>query len=141
MASAMPIRQDLHGHYLSLALDARRIIDELLQLAESGQGSSAWQETLSDVVASLETAADVPQPTTSRFVFSHYEQIRTLDEVKKPEERAALTEKLKKLESHAFSQNDSKSSLYDAIDFFTNVESRALYHYRRRPGAWASASA
>ena len=140
MANGVTARQDLYGHFLSQALDARRIIDELMELAQSEAQSSGSRETLQGVIDSLEMEPALRQTPKSRFVFSHYEQICTLDEVKKPEERAALTIELKKLLLEGISPRDWKNSLYDTIDFFADVEIRALYHYRRRPGAWASAS-
>jgi hypothetical protein len=118
------------GRYLLFALRIRKLTDALIALVEEGRATPDLDEPLKEVLASLE---DAGQPTSvqslrQRGSFGHYENVVTIDEVVKAQDKAALIQKLSTV-IKSNTEEERKSSALEAIGFFDALESRALYHY------------
>jgi hypothetical protein len=73
------------GKYLIFALRIRKLTDALIALVEEGRAMADLNESLKEVLASLE---DAGKPTSvqslrQRGSFGHYENVITIDEVVK----------------------------------------------------------
>jgi hypothetical protein len=118
------------GRYLIFALRIRKLTDALIALVEEGRIAPDLDERLKEVLASLENAG---QPTSvqslrQRGSFGHYENVVTIDEVVKAQDKAALIQKLQTV-IRSNTEEDRQNSALEAIGFFDALESRALYHY------------
>lgn len=126
---------EIRDRYLSLALDARKIIDDLVVFVEEGRRPQDFQSRLQDAVESLRRASgerNIFAPLRNNLPLEHYEQIRTVEEV------AAAPGKVIEDLSHILDETadpeTTRNSAFDAIDFFYALERRALHNYNQQTG-------
>jgi hypothetical protein len=134
----MSSESDVRSRYLALALDARKVIDALIIFADKdGRREEGLDQSLQEVILSLEAVTekkDIFSPSRNHLAFSeYYEQVRTVDEALKPEERARIVEKLRTVEAQKATLEKQREDAFDAIVLLSAIESRALYYYRPQP--------
>ena len=133
----MTTESDVRSRYLALALDARKLIDALIVFVDQDRREEGLELSLQEVIESLQTLAekrDVFLPLRNRIAFSeYYEQVRTVEEALKPEERGQIVQKLLTVRSNQAEPEQQKRDAYDAIKLLSAIESRALYRYRPQP--------
>ena len=124
---------EVRDRYLSLALDARKILDALVIFIEEGRRVPDLESCLQDAVESLKRASgehSIFAPLRTSLALEHYEQIRTVDEVSESaEKQKAIIDKLSNVMAQTGDSKAQKQSAYDAVDFFYALERRALHHY------------
>ncbi len=125
-----PLTTASRARYLLFALTVRKLTDALIELVEEGKHSADLDKRLNEVLASLEGAGQRTSVKSirDRGPFGRYENVVTIDEVVKVEDRAALMRMLKAVIA-AHTENERRSSALKAIDFFDALENRALYRY------------
>jgi hypothetical protein len=121
---------EVRTRYLSLALDARRVIDILLPFVTTGQKTTELEATLREVLESLQFEDNVDSLLASLQTRQHpysYEEITTLDGVAEGHGRRVLAQKLSDvLDSDEATQKVSASQ---ALTLFFVVESNALHQF------------
>src|SRR5258708_3181275 len=109
----MPTEYDVRSKYLTLALEARRVVDLLLPFVERGEKAPSLVPSLSGLMESLESSGSAetlrarlrtpgPRPV--------YEELLTNEELDSPEERTRLVLELRKVvqeQGNLESQKDS----------------------------------
>jgi hypothetical protein len=124
-------------NYLSLALEARKTIKELLQFSETGTESAELKEALNDTVESLRalsSGSSLFAHLHPRSSYEYYEQIRTLQEIQSVMKDENLADRLSAL-SGSLDANERKQNLEIALTFFSALENRALQRYNRSTGS------
>ena len=120
-------------NYLSVALRARAAIKMLKSLMNECQGilslsNSELEQDLKSVVQSLK-AIESSEPLRAKLSheapYSRFEELQTLDEVRRSFKDAQLLTRLEALLSGGRQHDDMRS----AIRLFSAIERRALYHY------------
>jgi hypothetical protein len=114
-------------NYLTMALEARRALNALRLCLKSRQRTPELTSSLSAATASLE-ALGAPSDMYAKHgeaIYSTYEEIKTLQEVRRALNVDDLNLSLKSLLSDDPPKEDT---LRMAIRFFTALESRALHH-------------
>ena len=133
----MSSESEVRSRYLALALDARKVIDALIVFVDTDEREDNLDESLQEVIESLQAVTekkDIFSPARNRLAFSeYYEQVRTVDEALKPEERAQIVRKLLTVKAMQADMQAQKSDAFDAIKLLSAIESRALYYYRPQP--------
>lgn len=131
---------DVRSRYLALALDARKVIDALIVFVDQGKREQGLDESLEDAIGSLQAATekkDFFSPLSNRVAFSeYYEQVRTIEEALKPEQREEVIRKLLAVKDIKDNQADiarQTEDAYQAIKLLSAIESRALHYYRPQP--------
>jgi hypothetical protein len=132
----MSSESEIRSRYLALALDTRRVIDTLIVFVDKGTRTQGFDESLQQVIDSLEATEkrEVFSPLRNRLAFSeYYEQVRTVHEALKPGEMGRIIQKLSTVKSQDADLNERKSNAFEAIKLLSAIESRALYYYRPQP--------
>jgi hypothetical protein len=134
-----PIDLQDRAQYLSLALFAQEVVSVLMEYVDENRRSDKLNPALDKALKSLE--ATTPASASSRrraAAFSSYEQLRTLEEVWKPQER----EKAKKMIVAILRAPDSpkaKPAANKLIDLFSKLQDHALWNFEQprpvSPGA------
>ena len=133
---------EVRDRYLSLALDARRIIDDLIVFVEEGRRPEDFQTRLQDAVESLRRAkgeGNIFAPVRNNLPLEHYEQIRTVEEVS--ESAAAqpnIIDNLSSILDESAAIETQRDKAFSAIEFFYALERRALHHYNQPMGPEAA---
>jgi hypothetical protein len=132
----MLVDPEVRSRYLSLALDARRIIDKLAVFIERGERGSDFYSSIGDALDSLRATTDAGaliSAVHAPLSFTHYEQIRTLSEIL--DERLNLVlQQLVALSNQERDAHELETEALSALEFFSELETRALHHYQQ-PGA------
>ena len=124
---------DVRSRYLALALDARKVIDALIIFVEDGAHGADFDSSLQGVIDSFREK-DVFSPLRNHLAFSeYYEQVRTVNEALKPDDRGLIVQKLSTVKSNDVDIDRRKQDAYEAIKLLSAIESRALYYYRPQP--------
>lgn len=129
---------EVRSRYLTLALDARKIIDPLMDYYETGETTGQLVESVQEAAESLRSIVDpvqLLQPTHSKLAFEHYEQVLMLEEIRPSKDRVELINDLNALVQTAGDDLKKKEAAYRVIEFFFAVETRALQYYSRPPVA------
>jgi len=118
--------------YLTVAFFAQRVLDALVASAEHGD-DAGLKPALELAVQELQAATGNPpadyQQGSSR-AFSSYEEVRTLDEVGKPDEVRRIIRALERLTKDLDAGMPADRRQFDqAIEFFCHLESRALRNF------------
>ena len=133
----MSSESEIRSRYLALALDARKVIDALIVFVdENCRRQEGLEQSLEEVIASLEATQrkDIFSPLRNRLGFSeYYEQVRTIDEALKPEEKGQIIQILSTVKSNQADPEKQKQDAFKAIELLSAIESRALYYYRPQP--------
>jgi hypothetical protein len=132
----MSSESEVRSRYLALALDARKVIDTLIVFVDQERREEGLDGSLQEVIDSLKSTErkDIFSPLRNRSAFSeYYEQVRTVHEALKPEERGTVVEKLLTIKSNHGALEEQKEHAYQAIKLLSAIESRALYYYRPQP--------
>ena len=117
--------------YLSLALDARKIIDVLVLFVKE-TNAPRMDKLVSDVLESLRAANDRERlfsSTQRRSLFGDYERVQTLEEVKRKFPREDIDERLQQILRKDVTSELRKKNAEQAIQFFCALEGRALERY------------
>jgi hypothetical protein len=128
---------EARSRYLSLALDARRLIDLLLAFVQSGERAADFERSVGDIIESLQSMGSAETLLASfqtRLPVRNYEQITTWDEVIPREARNELAGKLAVLLAETGTSESQQQSAMETIRFLYDVESRALHHFNE-PGS------
>ena len=121
------------SRYLSLALQVRKALDSLVVFIEDGKEDPKFRYILSDVADSLRTTTgerSVFAHFHNQKSFGHYEQIHTMDEVRRKRGTDILNRISGVLDKSASPQKRRQDAL-QAIDFLYALESRALHQFNR----------
>jgi hypothetical protein len=132
----MSSESEIRSRYLALALDARKVIDALITFVDQDRREEGLDGSLQEVIDSLKSTEkkDIFSPLRNRSAFSeYYEQVRTVHEALKPEERGQVVQKLLTIKSNEGALEEQKEDAYQAIKLLSAIESRALYYYRPQP--------
>ena len=133
----MGSESEVRSRYLALALDARKVIDALIVFVDKGLRQGDLDQSLQEAIASLQAVKEkreIFSPSRNRLAFSeYYEQVRTVDEALKPEERKEIVEMLQAVKTPSSNTEKQKQEAFKAIEFLSAIESRALYYYRPQP--------
>jgi|ERR1035438_6726415 hypothetical protein len=132
----MQAETEVRSRYLALALDARKIIDPLMNYFETGESTGLLVESVQEASESLRSIVDpteLSQPTHSKLAFEHYEQVLMLEEIRPRKDRGELISDLNALVQPAGDDLKKKEAAYRVIEFFYAVETRALQYYSRPP--------
>lgn len=132
----MTSESDVRSRYLALALDARKVIDSLILFVDHGTREQGLDESLQEVIESLQVKDNhqIFSLLRNRLAFSeYYEQVRTVHEALKPEERVTIVQKLSTVKSKEADLDEQKNDAFEAIRLLSAIESRALYYYRPQP--------
>ena len=132
----MQAETEVRSRYLALALDARKIIDPLINYFETGESTGLLVESVQEAADSLRSIVDPAQfshPTHSKLAFEHYEQVIMLEEVRPSKDRGDLINDLNALLQPAGDVSEKKKAAYRVTEFFFAVETRALQYYARPP--------
>jgi hypothetical protein len=120
-----------NARYLSLALDARKVIDALILFVK--ETDTPRMETLvGKVLESLNASTDRERIFSSaqrRSLFGDYERMQTLEEVKREFPTENIGERLQELLRNDVDAQLRKKSAEQAIQFFCALEGRALERY------------
>lgn len=124
--------------YLELALDARQIVNGLLQYINHGD----LRPSVSNYVAALLNSLSALSAEGNLFVhlqhpsaFEHFEQIRTLAEVKQSLDDERLLDKLQSF-LNADPQNEgTRTEAKVVLTFISALEARALQRYNQGFGS------
>lgn len=128
---------ETRSRYLSLALDARRVMDLLSEFVRTGERAPDLLLSVREIVASLESMGSAESLLASlqnRLPFSNYEQISALDEVIGPEDRKRLADKLGVLLAGNSDIESQTQSARDTVRILYEIESRALHRFNE-PGS------
>lgn len=132
----MSSESEVRSRYLALALDARKVIDALILFVDQDRREEGLDGSLQEVIDSLKSSEkkDIFSPLRNRSAFSeYYEQVRTVHEALKPEERGQVVQRLLTIKSNEGALDEQKEDAYQAIKLLSAIESRALYYYRPQP--------
>ncbi|MGO9403913.1 MAG: hypothetical protein ACLPVW_10645 [Terriglobales bacterium] len=132
----MSSESEVRSRYLALALDARKVIDALILFVDQDRREEGLDGSLQEVIDSLKSTEkkDIFSPLRNRSAFSeYYEQVRTVHEALKPEERGQVVQRLLTIKSNEGALDEQKEDAYQAIKLLSAIESRALYYYRPQP--------
>jgi hypothetical protein len=136
--TAMITRTEDRTPYLTLALDARQIVNGLLQYINNGELRPNVRNYVTGLVNSLNTLsaesslyAHLQQPS----VFDHFEQIRTLAEVRKAIHDDRLVEKLQSFLNADPMNAGTRTEAKDVLRFISALEARALQRYNQGFGS------
>jgi len=131
------VDSEIRSRYLALALDARRILDVLIPLVESGRRNESLDNAIKEAIGALTSVTEGPGANTvhSSLAFDEYEQVLTIDEIKdefKGEE--GLKTVIGDLERIVTPECEAqREAAMRVLEFFFAVESRALQYYSRPP--------
>ena len=120
-----------NARYLSLALDARKVIDALILFVK--ETDTPRMETLvGKVLESLNASSDRERLFSSaqrRSLFGDYERMQTLEEVQRDFPTENIGDRLQELLRKDIDAELRKRSAEQAIQFFCALEGRALERY------------
>ncbi len=134
----MLAESEVRSHYLSLALDVRKLIDSLVLFVEKDQRDEALDTDLREFLESLDSVSapiGIFSPLQGRPVFGHYEQILTLEEVKASLRDTNIAADVAAVLDPKGDPGTQKKNAYEAIRFLSALEGRALNHYAQGVGA------
>jgi hypothetical protein len=118
--------------YLTVAVFAQKVLDALVASAEHGNNAGlkpALELAVQELKTAIGSRPDDHQQGSPR-AFSNYEQVRTLDEVRNPAEVQKIIQALERLtEDLEAGAPADRQQLDEAIDFFCQLESRALRNF------------
>lgn len=134
----MLAESEVRSHYLSLALDVRKLIDSLVLFVEREQRDESLDSGLRGFLESLKNVSApvaIFSPLEGHPVFGHYEQILTLEEVKSALRDTNIAADVEAVLDPKGDLNTQKRNAYEAIRFLSALEGRALNHYAQGIGA------
>lgn len=127
----MLAESNVRSRYLSLALDARKIIDVLVLYVKKAD-NPLQAALLGKVVDSLNTLGDRERLFSSAdrtSLFGDYERMRTLGEVKDSFPQHDIARQLADVLRTDLAPDERKRNAEQAIQFFCALEGRALERY------------
>jgi hypothetical protein len=123
----VPSDPELEARYLSLSLFAQNISDALIDFLSRGN-SPQLNARLQEATDWLKQKSLGIQPLSA---FSHYEQVKTLDEICTSESCSQMIETLEKLRTGAGSIQEQQRRADTAIRFFYDLANQALRNFDR----------
>jgi|ERR1700722_9188352 hypothetical protein len=120
-----------NARYLSLALDARKVIDALVLFVKETD-VPRMEVLVGGVLESLSAAHDRERlfsSTQRRSLFGDYERMQTLEEVKRKFPAEDISERLQQVLRKDIDAGLRRKNAEQAIQFFCALEGRALERY------------
>jgi histidyl-tRNA synthetase len=136
--TAMITRTEDRTPYLTLALDARKIVNGLLQYINHGDlrpNVQTYVGTLVNSLNALSTEGNLFDHLQQPSFFEHFEQIRTLVEVRKSVHDDHLIEKLQNFLNADPGNAATRAEAKDVLKFISALEARALQRYNQGFGS------
>ena len=125
-----PIDLQDRAQYLSLALFAQEIVSVLMQYVDEDK-SDNLKTALNGALSSLKGAEGASVPAHRRAAaFTSYEQLRTLDEVWKQQERNKAKQMIKII-LHKPKDPKAKPAANDLIELFSKLQDQALWNFEQ----------
>ncbi len=124
------------SRYLLLALDARKVIDALVGFVDTGRRGSDLDKILKNAMESLKSVGrggNVFEASRNRLAFGHYEQVRTVEEVRGVDDREGVIAGLSAVLDQSGPPEKQQQLALEALEFFHALEGRALQHYSHPP--------
>lgn len=134
----MLAESEVRSHYLSLALDVRKLIDSLVFFVEKDQRDEALDSGLRGFLESLKSVSaplGIFSLLETHPVFGYYEQMLTLEEVKASLRDTDIAADVAAVLDPKGDPDAQKKNAYEAIRFLSALEGRALNHYAQGIGA------
>jgi hypothetical protein len=130
----MPAEYEARSKYLTLALEARKVVDLLLPLIERGRTDATLHASLTGLISSLESSGNAetllarlrapgPRPV--------YEELLTGEELETMGERTQLIQQLRNVIEETNDLPTQQVSAKEAVLILCAVEGRALHHFAR----------
>lgn len=127
----MRAEPNIRARYLSLALDARKVIDALVEYVKKSD-TPQMEPLVRRVLESFDAASNRERLFSSvgrRSLFGDYERMQTLNEVKRDFSFPELQRQLKELLSNDVALEERRHSAEQALEFFCALEGKALERY------------
>lgn len=133
-----PIDLQDRAQYLSLALFAQEVVSVLTEYVDENE-SRKLKTALKDALNSLKGAERASVSSQRRAAaFASYEQLRTLEEVWKPEERVKAKQMIQAILREPENPK-AKPAANDLINLFSKLQDQALWNFEQprpvSPGA------
>jgi hypothetical protein len=133
-----PIDLQDRAQYLSLALFAQEVVSALTDYVDNNE-SRKLQAALKNALNSLEGAESASVSSQRRAAaFVSYEQLRTLEEVWKPDDRAKAKQMIQVILRRPANPK-AKPAANSLIDLFSRLQDQALWNFEQprpvSPGA------
>ena len=126
---------EVRAQYLSLALRSRRLIDDLIRYVDKGERTPSLHEELRSAMESIEaensneTVLEHFSQLSSKSLFSHYEQLRLIEEVREELGRPNISTTISHFIASDESPEDKRDEAFEVLRFFSALEARALHGY------------
>jgi hypothetical protein len=125
-----PVDLQDRAQYLSLALFAQGVVSALMDYVDEDK-SESLVSTLQEALASLKGAeAGTTQLHRRAVAFATYEQLRTLDEVWKPRDRANAKRIIEQIIRDP-AGSKAKPAADRLIDLFSRLQDQALWNFEQ----------
>jgi GTP1/Obg family GTP-binding protein len=126
---------EVRAQYLSLALRSRRLIDDLIRYVDKGELTPSLHEELQsakesiEAVNSNENVLALFSQLSSKSLFSHYEQLRLIEEVREELGNPNISTTISHFIASDKSQAAQREDAFVVLHFFSTLEARALHGY------------
>ena len=126
---------EIRAQYLSLALHARKLVDELIGYIDTGERDQRFDDDLKNALESIKATTSSQNmlalfsKLSDHSVFSHYEQLRAIEKVLVDLGNPDISATISNLIADAGSANDQKQNAFEALHFFSTLEADALHDY------------
>src|SRR5690348_16696584 len=125
-----PIDLQDRAQYLSLALFAQEVVSVLTDYVDENE-SRRLRTALKDALSSLKAVESTSVSSHRRAAaFTSYEQLRTLEEVWKPEERAEAKRMIQAILREPGNPK-TKPAANDLINLFSKLQDQALWNFEQ----------
>jgi hypothetical protein len=126
---------EVRAQYLSLALRSRRLIDDLILYVDKGECVESLHEELQsaidsiDAISSNENVLALFSQLSSKSLFSHYEQLRLIEEVREELGNPNISTTISHFIANDNPQANQRDDAFKVLHFFSALEARALHGY------------
>jgi len=132
----MAPESDVRSRYLTLALEARKVIHLLLPLVETGQTDPQLAHSLGELARSLELPA-TPAALLAKLQAHRQEGWTTLEDMESSKERSQLATEIRNVVRQAADSRSVKASAKQAILLLSALEGGALKKFSESSKAQA----
>lgn len=126
---------EVRAENLSLALNARKLVDELIGYIDKGERDPRFDDDLKNALESINATRSSQNmlalfsKLSDRSVFSHYEQLRAIEKVLSDLGNPNITATISNLIADTGGATDQKQNAFEALQFFSALEAHALHDY------------
>ena len=124
-----PIDLQDRAQYLSLALFAQDVVTVLMEYVNENE-RGRLKAALKDALNSLKGAERPSASSQRRAAFGSYEQLRTLEEVWKPADRAKAKQMIQEILRKPENPK-AKPAANDLINLFSKLQDQALWNFEQ----------